>query len=139
MKKSILLILLGIFSLFMVSCEADDNEYNSFIGDWHLLMINDNGEYRKPIPNVDSCFNIHFLKNNSMMGESVTSKFSSVYNVRKKNKIVWSGFTYIPVSEDSTDNIVFMEDILKSDRYEICGDTLKFKFDGKTYLTFKRW
>lgn len=139
MKKSILLILLGLSALFMASCDADEEEYNSFIGDWHLVMINAKGEYRKPIPNADSCFNIHFLQNNSMIGESVTSTFASVYNVRKKNKIVWSGFTYVPVSEDSTDNIVFMEDFLKVDRYEMRGDTLKFIFDGKTYLTFKRW
>ena len=73
-----------------------------------------------------------------MIGESVSSTFSSIYNVRKKNKIVWSGFNYAPVSEDSTDNIVFMEDVLKVDSYLMKEDTLKFMHDKKAYLLFVR-
>ena len=125
-------------SVAVVSCEADDEVYDSFIGDWHLYRINAKGEFRSPVPGGDTCFNLHFFENNSMIGESVQSAFSSIYNIRKKNKIVWSGFNYIPASEDSTDNVVFMEDMLKVDSYEMYGDTLKFKYDKKTYLVFVR-
>lgn len=138
MKKTVYFIVISLVALLFSSCEADKETYNSFIGDWHLIRINANGEYRIPIPNADTCFNLHFFKNNSMIGESVSSTFSSIYNVRKKNKIVWSGFNYVPVTEDSTDNIVFMEDVLKVNSYIMKDDTLKFYCDKKAYLLFVR-
>ena len=138
MKKVLLIISMVAVFAAMTSCEADDETYNSFIGDWHLVRINANGEYRLPRPNADTCFNLHFFKNNSMIGESVQSTFSSVYNIRKKNKIEFSGFYYIPVSEDSTDNVVFMENILMADSYSMKEDTLKFMSDKKAYLLFVR-
>lgn len=138
MKKVLLIISMVAMFAAMTSCEADDETYNSFIGDWHLVRINANGEYRLPRPNADTCFNLHFFTNNSMIGESVQSTFSSVYNIRKKNKIEFSGFYYIPVSEDSTDNVVFMENILMADSYSMKEDTLKFMSDNKAYLLFVR-
>jgi hypothetical protein len=138
MKKVLLIISMVTMFAAMTSCEADDETYNSFIGDWHLVRINANGEYRLPRPNADTCFNLHFFTNNSMIGESVQSTFSSVYNIRKKNKIEFSGFYYIPVSEDSTDNVVFMENILMADSYSMKEDTLKFMSDKKAYLLFVR-
>ncbi|MBR3946322.1 MAG: hypothetical protein IKJ56_04380 [Bacteroidales bacterium] len=138
MKKVLLIISMVAMFAAMTSCEADDETYNSFIGDWHLVRINANGEYRLPRPNADTCFNLHFFTNNSMIGESVQSTFSSVYNIRKKNKIEFSGFYYIPVSEDSTDNVVFMENILMADSYSMKEDTLKFMSDKKAYLLFVR-
>lgn len=136
MKRILVLIIAAAVAVSMVSCEVNDEIYNDFRGGWHLVRINVDGEYRKPFPNNDSCFNVYFMENNSMMGQSVNSTFSSIYNIRKKDKIVWSGFTYIPVSQDSTDNIVFMEDLLKVDHYSMRNDTLKFLYDKKTYLTF---
>ncbi len=138
MKKVLLIISMVAMFAAMTSCEADDETYNSFIGDWHLVRINANGEYRLPRPNADTCFNLHFFTNNSMIGESVQSTFSSVYNIRKKNKIEFSGFYYIPVSADSTDNVVFMENILMADSYSMKEDTLKFMSDKKAYLLFVR-
>ena len=138
MKKVLLIISMVAMFAAMTSCEADDETYNSFIGDWHLVRINANGEYRLPRPNADTCFNLHFFTNNSMIGESVQSTFSSVYNIRKQNKIEFSGFYYIPVSEDSTDNVVFMENILMADSYSMKEDTLKFMSDKKAYLLFVR-
>lgn len=138
MKKVLLIISMVAMFAAMTSCEASDETYNSFIGDWHLVRINANGEYRLPRPNADTCFNLHFFKNNSMIGESVQSTFSSVYNIRKKNKIEFSGFYYIPVSEDSTDNVVFMENVLRIDSYSMKEDTLKFMSDKKAYLLFVR-
>lgn len=138
MKKVLLLISVVAMFVAMVSCEANDEVYDSFIGDWHLFRINANGEYRSPRPGGDTCFNLHFLKNNSMIGESVTIPFSAVYNIKKKNKMTWSGFTYIPAAEDSTDNLVFINNMLKVNTYEMIGDTLKFKYEKKTYLTFVR-
>ena len=138
MKKVLLIISMVAMFAAMTSCEADDETYNSFIGDLHLVRINANGEYRLPRPNADTCFNLHFFTNNSMIGESVQSTFSSVYNIRKKNKIEFSGFYYIPVSEDSTDNVVFMENILMADSYSMKEDTLKFMSDKKAYLLFVR-
>ena len=138
MKKILVFISAVAMFVTMASCEANEETYNSFIGDWHLVRINANGEYRLPKPNADTCFNLHFFKNNSMIGESVASTFSAIYNVRKKNKIVWSGFTYVPITEDDTDNIVFMEDVLKVDSYLMKDDTLKFYCDKKAYLLFVR-
>ena len=138
MKKVLLLISVVAMFVAMTSCEANDETYDRFYGDWHLVRINANGEYRLPRPNADTCFNLHFFKNNSMIGESVSSTFSSIYNVRKKNKIVWSGFNFVPVTEDSTDNIVFMEDVLKVDSYLMKDDTLKFLYNKKAYLLFVR-
>ena len=138
MKKVLLIISMVAMFAAMTSCEADNETYNSFIGDWHLVRINANGEYRLPRPNADTCFNLHFFTNNSMIGESVQSTFSSVYNIRKKNKIEFSGFYYIPVSADSTDNVVFMENILMADSYSMKEDTLKFMSDKKAYLLFVR-
>ncbi len=138
MKKVLLIISMVAMFAAMTSCEADDETYNSFIGDWHLVRINANGEYRLPRPNADTCFNLHFFTNNSMIGESVQSTFSSVYNIRKKNKIEFSGFYYVPVSADSTDNVVFMENILMADSYSMKEDTLKFMSDKKAYLLFVR-
>ena len=138
MKKVLLIISMVAMFAAMTSCEADDETYNSFIGDWHLVRINANGEYRLPRPNADTCFNLHFFTNNSMIGESVQSTFSSVYNNRKKNKIEFSGFYYVPVSADSTDNVVFMENILMADSYSMKEDTLKFMSDKKAYLLFVR-
>ena len=138
MKKVLLIISMVAMFVAMTSCEADDETYNSFIGDWHLVRINANGEYRLPRPNADTCFNLHFFTNNSMIGESVQSTFSSVYNIRKKNKIEFSGFYYVPVSADSTDNVVFMENILMADSYSMKEDTLKFMSDKKAYLLFVR-
>ena len=138
MKNLLCLIFVVTAAFLLPSCEADEGTYNSFLGDWHLERINANGEYRQPRPNVDSCFNLHFFDNNSMIGESVSSTFSSVYNLRKKNKIFWSGFYYVPTDDDTTDNIVFMNDILATDSYEMRGDTLKFLCKKKTYLLFVR-
>lgn len=137
MKKIFFFLLVAVvFSL--VSCEADEETYNTFIGDWHLFRINANGEYRKPNPEGDTCFNLHFMKNNSLIGESVTTPFSAVYTIKKKNKMTWSGFTYLPASEDATDNIVFINNMLKVNTYEMRDDTLKFFYDKKTYLVFTR-
>ena len=138
MKKVLLIISMVAMFAAMTSCEADDETYNSFIGDWHLVRINANGEYRLPRPNADTCFNLHFFTNNSMIGESVQSTFSAVYNILKKNKIEFSGFYYVPVSADSTDNVVFMENILMADSYSMKEDTLKFMSDKKAYLLFVR-
>jgi|GEM_PF-3472019 len=138
MKKIAYLIGMAIVAMFFSSCEASDEIYDSFIGDWHLLRINANGEYRTPKPAGDTCFNLHFLDNNSMIGESVSSGFSAIYNIKKKNKVVWSGFTYQPAAEDSTDNVVFINNMLKVDSYDISSDTLKLKYEGKTYMSFVR-
>ncbi len=138
MKKILVMISVIAMIVAMVSCEANEETYDSFIGDWHLFRINANGEYRSPIPNSTAYFNLHFLKNNSLIGESVTTPFSAVYNIKKKNKMTWSGFTYLPAAEDSTDNIVFINNMLLVNSYEMKGDTLKFKYDKKTYLTFTR-
>lgn len=138
MKK--ILILFSTVAIFfaMSSCEANNDVYESFHGDWHLLRINANGEYRSPKPGGDTCFNLHFLKNNSLIGESVTTPFSAVYEIKKKNKMTWSGFTYLPTEEDETDNVVFINNMLKVDTYEMKGDTLKFIYEKKTYLLFLR-
>jgi len=138
MKKILVLVSAVAILVTMVSCEANDEVYGSFIGDWHLFRINANGEYRMPRPAGDTCFNLHFMRNNSMIGESVTTPFSAVYNIKKKNKMTWSGFTYLPVEEDETDNVVFINNMLKVNTYEMKGDTLKFMYDKKTYLTFIR-
>ena len=138
MKNLFYFLIVALIALSLTSCEANMETYNNFIGDWHLVRINANGKYRLPIPNADTCFNLHFFKNNSMIGESVSSTFSSVYNIKKKNKIEFSGFNYIPVSDDSTDNVVFMEDILKVDSYMLQADTLKFYCNKKAYLLFVR-
>lgn len=133
------IVIVASTTLFtMMSCDANDEVYGNFIGDWHLVRINANGEYRKPIPGGDTCFNLHFMKNNSMIGESVSSSFSSVYNIRKGNKIVWSGFNYQPAAEDETDNLVFMNNMIKVNTYNMYSDTLKFFYDKKTYLVFVR-
>ena len=136
--KKIFFFLFVAVAFSLVSCEADDDTYNTFIGDWHLFRINANGEYRKPIPGGDTCFNLHFMKNNSLIGESVTTPFSAVYNIKKKNKMTWSGFTYLPTEEDETDNVVFINNMLKVDSYEMRADTLKFFYDKKTYLVFTK-
>ena len=136
--KKIFFFLFVAVAFSLVSCEADEETYNAFIGDWHLLRINANGEYRKPIPGGDTCFNLHFMKNNSMIGESVTTPFSAVYNLKGKNKMTWSGFTYLPTEEDETDNVVFINNMLKVDSYEMRADTLKFFYDKKTYLVFTK-
>ena len=125
-------------AFLLASCDADEETYNTFIGDWHLFRINANGDFRKPFPGGDTCFNLHFMKNNSMIGESVSSSFSAVYNIKKKNKMTWSGFTYLPVAEDSTDNVVFINNMLKVNTYEMRADTLKFFYDKKTYMVFTR-
>lgn len=138
MKKILVMISVIAMIVAMVSCEANEETYDSFIGDWHLFRINANGEYRTPRPAGDTCFNLHFMKNNSLIGESVTTPFSAVYNIKKKNKMTWTGFTYLPAAEDSTDNIVFINNMLMVNSYELKGDTLKFKYDKKTYLTFTR-
>ena len=138
MRNLILLIVISVVTLAMSSCEANSETYDSFLGDWHLLRINANGEYRSPRPGGDTCFNLHFMKNNSMIGESVTTPFSAVYNIKKKNKMTWSGFTYLLTEEDSTDNVVFINNMLKVNTYEMKGDTLKFLYEKKTYLTFTR-
>ena len=138
MKKILVLISVVAMIVAMSSCEANEEVYNSFIGDWHLVRINANGEYRMPKPAGDTCFNLHFMRNNSMIGESVTTPFSAVYNIKKKNKMTWSGFTYLPTDEDDTDNVVFINDMLKVNTYEMKGDTLKFLYDKKAYLLFIR-
>lgn len=138
MKNLFYFLIVAVIALSLTSCEANEETYNTFIGDWHLVRINANGEYRIPRPNADTCFNLHFFKNNSMIGESVSSTFSSIYNIKKKNKIEIFGFNYIPVSEDSTDNIVFMEDFLMVDSYSMKEDTLKLMSDKKAYLLFVR-
>ena len=138
MKKILVVISVVAMIVAMSSCEANEETYNSFIGDWHLFRINANGESRAPKPSGMAYFNLHFLKNNSLIGESVTTPFSAVYNIKKNNKMTWSGFTYLPASEDSTDNIVFINNMLKVNTYEMQGDTLKFKYEKKTYLTFTR-
>ncbi|MCF0206134.1 MAG: hypothetical protein HUK15_01785 [Bacteroidales bacterium] len=137
--KQLLKILIAFFlGIMLVSCEANDETYNQFIGDWHLVRINNNGEYRAPRPNKEDYYNLHFMQNNSLVGQSYRSNFASIYNIRKNNRIVLSGFNYVPIEEDSTDNLVFMNNLIKADRYEMVGDTLKFKFDKKTYLVFAR-
>lgn len=138
MKKILVVISVVAMIVAMSSCEANEEVYNSFIGDWHLVRINANGEYRMPKPAGDTCFNLHFMRNNSMIGESVTTPFSAVYNIKKKNKMTWSGFTYLPTDEDDTDNVVFINDMLKVNTYEMKGDTLKFLYDKKAYLLFIR-
>ena len=137
MKKNFFFLMAAI-AFLLTSCDADEETYNTFIGDWHLYRINANGDFRKPFPSGDTCFNLHFMKNNSMIGESVSSSFSAVYNIKKKNKMTWSGFTYLPVAEDSTDNIVFINNMLKVNTYEMRDDTLKFFYDKKTYLVFTK-
>jgi len=138
MKKILIFISSVTILVAMSSCEANKETYDSFIGDWHLFRINANGEYRSPIPNSTAYFNLHFLKNNSLIGESVTTPFSAVYNIKKKNKMTWSGFTYLQTEEDETDNVVFINNMLKVDTYEMNGDTLKFLYEKKTYLLFLR-
>lgn len=138
MKKILVVISVVAMIVAMSSCEANEEVYNSFIGDWHLVRINANGEYRMPKPAGDTCFNLHFMRNNSMIGESVTTPFSAVYNIKKRNKMTWSGFTYLPTDEDDTDNVVFINDMLKVNTYEMKGDTLKFLYDKKAYLLFIR-
>lgn len=138
MIKKIICLVIAIVAFSLVSCEADEETYDTFIGDWHLVKINAGGDFRKPIPGGDTCFNLHFLKNNSLIGESVTTPFSAVYTIKKKNKMAWSGFTYLPTAEDSTDNIVFINNMLKVNSYEMRSDTLKFIYDKKTYLVFTR-
>ena len=138
MKKILVMISVIAMIVAMVSCEANEETYDSFIGDWHLFRINANGESRAPKPSGMAYFNLHFLKNNSLIGESVTTPFSAVYNIKKKNKMTWTGFTYLPAAEDSTDNIVFINNMLMVNTYEMIGDTLKFKYEKKTYLTFTR-
>ncbi|MBO7480690.1 MAG: hypothetical protein J6T63_01125 [Bacteroidales bacterium] len=136
--KKIFFFLFVAVAFGLVSCEADEETYDTFIGDWHLVRINAGGDFRKPIPGGDTCFNLHFLKNNSLIGESVTTPFSAVFTIKKKNKMEWSGFTYLPAAEDSTDNIVFINNMLKVDTYQMRSDTLKFIYDKKTYLVFTR-
>ncbi|MBR5983793.1 MAG: hypothetical protein IK025_08780 [Bacteroidales bacterium] len=136
--KKIFFFLMATVAFLLASCDADEETYNTFIGDWHLFRINANGDFRKPFPGGDTCFNLHFMKNNSMIGESVSSSFSAVYNIKKKNKMTWSGFTYLPVAEDSTDNVVFINNMLKVNTYEMRADTLKFFYDKKTYMVFTR-
>lgn len=136
--KKIFFFLFVAVAFGLVSCEANEETYNTFIGDWHLFRINANGQYRNPIPGGDTCFNLHFLKNNSLVGESVTTPFSAIYTIKKKNKMTWSGFTYLPAVEDSTDNVVFINNMLKVNAYEMRADTLKFIYDKKTYLVFTR-
>ena len=138
MKKILVMISAVAMIVAMSSCEASEEVYNSFIGDWHLIRINANGEYRMPKPAGDTCFNLHFMRNNSLVGESVTTPFSAVYNIKKRNKMTWSGFTYLPTEEDDTDNVVFINDMLKVNTYEMKGDTLKFLYDKKAYLLFIR-
>lgn len=138
MKKILVIISVVAMIVAMSSCEASEEVYNSFIGDWHLIRINANGEYRMPKPAGDTCFNLHFMRNNSLVGESVTTPFSAVYNIKKRNKMTWSGFTYLPTEEDDTDNVVFINDMLKVNTYEMKGDTLKFLYDKKAYLLFIR-
>ncbi len=139
MKRVLVILSVAFMALAMISCEANEETYNKFKGSWHLVRINDDGEYRMPNPNLESCFNINFLANNSMMGQSVESNFSAIYNIRKNNKIVWSGFSYIPPEpNDSTDNILFMENIIKTESYELNGDTLKLLYDDKVYLKFEK-
>lgn len=138
MRKILCLIVLLVTFFAFSSCEADKETYNSFIGNWHLSLINANGEYRAPIPNKEGYFNLHFMENNSLLGESAGSNFSAVYTIKKKNKMTWTGFTYLPVENDSTDNVAFINNMLKVDTYEMSGDTLKFLYDKKTYLTFVR-
>ena len=138
MKKILFFLIIASIGFSLVSCDANEDEYNSFIGDWHLFRINANGEYRSPKPGGDTCFNLHFLKNKSMVGESVSSSFSAVYDIKKNNKITWTGFIYLPAENDSTDNVVFINNMLKIDSYEMLGDTLKFKYDKKTYMVFVR-
>ncbi len=138
MKKILVIISVVAMIVAMSSCEASEEVYNSFIGDWHLIRINANGEYRMPKPAGDTCFNLHFMRNNSLVGESVTTPFSAVYNIKKRNRMTWSGFTYLPTEEDDTDNVVFINDMLKVNTYEMKGDTLKFLYDKKAYLLFIR-
>ena len=138
MKKLFFFLLMAVVALSLVSCEADEETYDTFIGDWHLVRINAAGDYRKPFPGGDTCFNLHFMKNNSLIGESVTTPFSAVYTIKKKNKMTWSGFKYLPATEDSTDNIAFINNMLKVNTYEMYSDTLKFYYDKKTYLVFIR-
>ena len=138
MKKIFFFLVMAVVAFSFVSCEADEETYDTFVGDWHLVKINAGGDFRKPIPDGDTCFNLHFLKNNSLIGESVTTPFSAVYTIKKKSKMTWSGFTYLPVAEDSTDNIAFINNMLKVNTYEMHADTLKFIYDKKTYLVFTR-
>lgn len=138
MKKILVMISVVAMIIAMTSCEASDEVYNSFLGDWHLVRINVDGEYRTPKPNAEKYFNLHFMKNNSLIGESVSSSFSAVYNIKKRNKIVWSGFTYLPANQDDTDNNAFINNMLKINKYEMEGDTLKLLYDKKTYLLFVR-
>ena len=49
MKKVLLLISVVAMFVAMTSCEANDETYSRFIGDWHLVRINANGEYRLSI------------------------------------------------------------------------------------------
>lgn len=137
--KRIIIILATIVAISVLSsCEADEATYNEFIGSWHLVRINANGDYRKPRPENENYYNIHFLQNNSAMGNAVSSNFSTIYNIRKNNKIIWSGFTYLPSSDDTNDNDIFLQNLMEVESYALENDTLRFLANKKVSLMFVR-